>query len=142
MYVSSCLWLDVFLMNVFFFASDFYLRFYISHGRAHHMGGHVTWLHDSQWEIPSVYKHFNFTTKQVPERRSRKVRIVDHIEMELGTGMSKIKFLHDVIILLNIICALYFDIFGHAIGLVLNMIAKMESNLNLRQDIPIELHLL
>jgi hypothetical protein len=57
--------------------------------------------------------------------------------MELGSGMSKIKFLHDVIVLLNVVCSLNFDVFSHAINLVINMISKMESSLNPGQDILI-----
>ena len=73
--------------------------------------------------------------KQVPCLASRKMTIVDTVELEFTNGMSKVEFLVDVTVFINISCCFVLHVELPSIKLVSHCISKMYQLIHPRQGV-------
>ena len=70
-------------------------------------------------------KHFRLSAEQVSQRRASEAGVVDTVEVELGDWMAEVELLTYVIIFIDVVSPLYFDVLLHTINFIPDADTKM-----------------
>ena len=98
-------------------------------------------IHHFHRPVPCSFHFHCFGTKQVPERGSCEMSIVNTIHFKLCLRVAKLKLLFKIIILVYIVSLLYSQVMLHSIYLILKIIPKVFAMINPWEGMSTEHHI-
>ena len=96
--------------------------------------------HQPDGHIPRVLHHLGLAAEEVPQTRSRQVRVVNIVDLDLNRRMTKMKFLEYFIILVNELSSFNENILLHPIHLIFQCHTQVLAGSYPWQGITAEVH--
>ena len=96
--------------------------------------------HQPDRHIPRVLHHLGLAAEEVPQRRSRQVRVVDIVDHDLHGWMTEVKFLEYFVIFVNKLSSFDKNILFQSIHLILQCHTQELAGCYPWQGITAEIH--